>query len=512
MLDYCEQLSKEEFQALINARVQHSVSERAAALAAYNASAEKAQVDAEAARANREAATLTRYSAVYRTPSGQAIRFDPPKRASPTKVSPPLPPPTHASAGGASSTSNTVGGTAFSTPGTPSWGVNEAERRQEEQQRLRNTPPTPKFGAGKSIQRAADVQWSFYEAVHPKPPPLTSSDQGVPSEQGLPSTPGLPSPQWGPQNGTARSFFTSSSSASASQYYGAAKSLSSPAGQRLDHQDYSSSSSGRVLSTSAPSSSHSVPGFSRWGPPGGGGRSGSNWTRSGEQVGARPASPPTSLPTSPPLWPVAPVHAQATLAKRTIWDPSWGVDLPARPAPSETADYDVAAAAAEALFSSSAPTAQPPAPLLSSSLGQVLAGNLSAPSPHNRPSANLGTDLSTGIGWSTESGGDFVVDGSGFEVTRSSNGRTPRSVRDVRSKAVGATPRGSRLHQSSVQDESARSAAMPVPKQMPRFGTPSPREQSTGNFPDNDGSDNDTVDSDDDDDDGEFEIQFGFGF
>lgn len=501
-------------------------------------------MDAERAQANQEAATLTRFSAVYRTPSGQAIRFDPPKnppRKTPTKAPPPPPAPSDTSAGAAASASTNGGGgsSGIATSGSTSvWGLNETE---QEEQRLRNTPPTPRFGAGKSIQHAAEVQWSFYEAVHPKqpqtkpPPPAASSssstaDHSFPghplrseqpfasrqgrsngagvSEGGAPSAPGLaPPPQWGPHNGAATS----------ASWYGAAKSLSPPAGQRLDHHQLNSSSSGRVLSSSAPPS-RGAPGFSRWSSPDGSGITHAQPSR--QPVASSPL--PSSLPSSPPMWPVAPVHAQAALAKRTIWDPSWGAELPRKPpssfSASEKTGYDVAAAAAEALFSSSSLSssysAPPPPSMLSSSLGQLLAGNLSAPSPHSRPSADLGTDLGTGIGWGTGAGSD-LVDDSRFEGIQSTNsGKTPRSGGGANSKAVGRKLSPEQGGEPSMQGKSEGSAALPVPKNAFRFGTPSPREQSIAKSPYSDGSENDTVSSDDDDngDDGEFEIQFGFGF
>lgn len=90
-------LSKEDFQALVNARVKKSISERNA----------PTRVESEKNTPAPKKAS-NRFNTVYMTPGGQTI--------------------------------------AFKNTG-------------------KNTPPTPKFG-GESTKKAADVEWSAYEAVH----------------------------------------------------------------------------------------------------------------------------------------------------------------------------------------------------------------------------------------------------------------------------------------------------------------------------------------------------------
>lgn len=109
--DSAKKLSKEDFQALINARVSRSISERKAQLKLWE-DEQKQKQEQEQERQISKGATkrreLDRYSAFYRTPGGQPISFA---------------------------------------------------------AKALNTPPTPRFG-GDIPRAAATVDWGAYEAVH----------------------------------------------------------------------------------------------------------------------------------------------------------------------------------------------------------------------------------------------------------------------------------------------------------------------------------------------------------
>jgi hypothetical protein len=435
-------MSKEEFQALVNSRVQRSVSERAAALAAYNASAEKAQVDAAAAKAAQLAATLTRFSAVYRTPSGQAIRFDPPPPKAP----------------------------AWASTAASSVREDDGSEPAVEFQRLRNTPPTPRFGAGKSLQHATEVEWSFYEAVHPH---AAEARDAAPGNHARGSTRPGGVRQEARQPLLRRPAPPAHLGFAAVAAQAAAKSLSPPSAHARTNNGLGAR--GGQAWGSAPSPSGF--GHHRLGRGGGGLATGSS-------------------SSSPPSWPVAPLHAAH--ARRPVWDAGWGAELPLPPA--KTAYANAAVAVAEKPFSASS--------LAQQFVGEGRAHGIDKQGGYGSTSSALG-----GCG-----GGGHGSDHGGFGGASRAAALGAPCGWGAGSGAAGVSPLGGDGYARSsssggggVGSRSGGSAAVPLPlAASPRAPSPEVRRVAAVlTSPSNSSSGKDGEGSSNDD---ELDIQFGFGF
>jgi hypothetical protein len=192
-------------------------------------------------------------------------------------------------------------------------------------QRLRNTPPTPRFGAGKSLQHAADVEWSFYEAVHPH---AAEARNAAPGNHARGSTRPGGVRQEARQPLLRRPAPPAHLGFAAVAAQAAAKSLSPPSAHARTNNGLGAR--GGQAWGSAPSPSGF--GHHRLGRGGGGLETGSS-------------------SSSPPSWPVAPLHAAH--ARRPIWDAGWGAELPLPLPPAKTAYANAAVAVAEKAFSAS---------------------------------------------------------------------------------------------------------------------------------------------------------------